>query len=402
MKKISFDFDNTIAMGYMDFSEEPQKPVFQSYNDKIIKKIKKHIKNGDDIYIVTARTKELEDLPEFSDQKVEYHLEKLGLKDYFWPDRVIYTAAAPKYEILNDLGVEKHYDDSIEEHFDGLEMEYKVIQPLDDYKDSDSVGKVVIYDKSGRILVLQRSDEGQLWDLPGGHIKNIEIARGEQGLKDGTEREVFEETGLLVDFLKEFMVYDFVHRGIAHKIHMYLSQVNAITPDIRLDLQDHVENIDFRWVTLANLEGYMGRTTTNLRKAYDELITKDEILSETEVYQLKMAKNHREKKKKLIGYGKNKHPGGGKGHSKPNYSRSKSAPAGFGVLEEENDEKSKKKVKIKIKTVQDLEEKRKKRKKKRKKRKKTTRKRGYGGYYPYHDLYDSGNTGDSGGDGGGE
>ena len=378
--------------------------------------IKKHIKNGDDIYIVTARTRELEDLPEFSDQKVEYHLEKLGLKDYFWPDRVIYTAATPKYEILSDLDVEKHYDDSIEEHFDGLEMKYKVIQPLDDYKDSDSVGKVVIYDKSGRILILQRSDEGQLWDLPGGHIKNIEIARGEQGLEDGTEREVFEETGLLVDFLKEFVVYDFVHRGITHKIHMYLSQINAITPDIRLDLQDHVENIDFRWVTLADLEGYMGKTTTNLRKAYDELITKDEILSETEVYQLKIAKNHREKKKKLIGYGKNKHTGGGKGHSRPNYSRSKSAPPlGESIGDEkwpkkyfreiklmENDEKSKKKVKIKIKTVQDLEEKRKKRKKKRKKRKKTTRKRGYGGYYPYHDLYDSGNTGDSGGDGGGE
>ena len=416
MKKISFDFDNTIAMGYMDLSEEPQKPVFQSYNDKIIKKIKKHIKNGDDIYIVTARTKELESLPEFSDQNVEYHLEKLGLKDYFWPDRVIYTAATPKYEILSDLDVEKHYDDSIEEHFDALDGNYKVIQPLDDYKDSDSVGKVVIYDKSGRILILQRSDEGQLWDLPGGHIKNIEIARGEQGLEDGTEREVFEETGLLVDFLKEFVVYDFVHRGITHKIHMYLSQINAITPDIRLDLQDHVENIDFRWVTLADLEGYMGKTTTNLRKAYDELITKDEILSETEVYQLKMAKNHREKKKKLIGYGKNKHTGGGKGHSRPKFSRSRSAPPlGESIGDEkwpkkyfreiklmENDEKSKKKVKIKIKTVQDLEEKRKKRKKKRKKRKKTTRKRGYGGYYPYHDLYDSGNTGDSGGDGGGE
>ena len=419
MKKISFDFDNTIAMGYMDLSEEPQKPVFQSYNDKIIKKIKKHIKNGDDIYIVTARTKELESLPEFSDQNVEYHLENLGLKDYFWPDKVIYTAAGPKYEILSDLGVEKHYDDSIEEHFDGLEMDYKVIQPLDDYKDSDSVGKVVIYDKSGRILVLQRSDEGQLWDLPGGHVKNIEIARGEQGLGDGTEREVFEETGLLVDFLKEFMVYDFVHKGISHKIHMYLSQINAITPDIRLDLQDHVENIDFRWVTLADLEGYMGKTTTNLRKAYDELIVKDEILQEKEVYQLKMAKNHREKKKKLIGYGKNKHKGGGKGHSKPNYSRSKSAPPlGETIGDEkwpkkyfreiklvENDEKSKKKVKIKIKKVEmnvELEEKRKKRRKKRKKRRKSTKKRGIGSYWPYNGFQDEGGFGDSGGDGGGE
>ena len=168
MKKISFDFDNTIAMSYMTYVDEKPVPVFQGYNDKVIKKIKKHIKGGDDIYIVTARTKELE--PRFPDQNVHYHLEKLGLKEYFWPDRVIYTAAGPKVKILTNLGVEKHYDDSIEEHYDALNANYEVIQPLDDYKDSESVGKVIIYDQSGRILILQRSDEGQLCDLPGGHI----------------------------------------------------------------------------------------------------------------------------------------------------------------------------------------------------------------------------------------
>ena len=68
MKKISFDFDNTIAMSYMTYDGERPIPIFQSYNDKIIKKIKKHIKNGDDIYIVTARTKEFE--PDFPDQNV--------------------------------------------------------------------------------------------------------------------------------------------------------------------------------------------------------------------------------------------------------------------------------------------------------------------------------------------
>ena len=93
MKKISFDFDNTIAMSYMTYEGDKAVPVFQSYNDKIIKKIKKLIKNGDDIYIVTARTKDLEH--HFPDQKVEYHLEKLGLKEYFWPDRVIYTDSKP-------------------------------------------------------------------------------------------------------------------------------------------------------------------------------------------------------------------------------------------------------------------------------------------------------------------
>ena len=411
MKKISFDFDNTIAMSYMTYEGDKAVPVFQSYNDKIIKKIKKLIKNGDDIYIVTARTKDLEH--HFPDQKVEYHLEKLGLKEYFWPDRVIYTDAGPKYEILQDLGVETHYDDSIEEHFDALDGNYKVIQPLDDYKDSDSVGKVVIYDQSGRILILQRSDEGHLWDLPGGHLKNVELARGEQGYQDGTEREVFEETGIMLPFAKEFMVYDFLHRGITHKIHMYLSHLEVIAPDVRLDLQDHVENIDYKWVSMVELEDYMSKSTTNLRKAYDELTATGEMLAETEIYQLKMKKKHRNMKKKLIGYGKNKHTGGGKGHSRPNYDRSRSAPPlGETIGDEkwpkkyfreiklvENDEKNKKKVKIKVKKVQDIDERRKKR---RKKRKKSKKKHGIGTYWPYNGLQDSGDFGDSGGDGGGE
>ena len=39
-------------------------------------------------------------------------------------------------------------------------------------------------------------------------------------------------------------------------------------------------------------------------------------------------------KKKLIGYGKNRHFGGGKGHKRPKMSRSKSAPPGFGAIGE--------------------------------------------------------------------
>jgi len=141
------------------------------------------------------------------------------------------------------------------------------------------------------------------------------------------------------------------------------------------------------------------------------LSVKDKILDEAEIYQLRMRKKHKEAKKKLIGYGKNKHTGGGKGHSKPNYSRSRAAPPlGETIGDEkwpkkyfreikliENDEKNKKKVKIKVKKVQDIDEKRKKR---RKKRKKTTKKRGIGSYWPYNGLQDSGDFGDSGGDGG--
>lgn len=345
MKKISFDFDNTIAMSFMTYVDEKPIPVFQSYNDKIIKKIKKHIKNGDDIYIVTARTKSLEQY--FPDQTVERHLEKLGLKEYFWPDRVIFTAAGKKVDILHKLEIEKHYDDSIEEHFDALEAKYQIIQPLDDFKDSETVGKVVIYDKSGRILILQRSDEGHLWDLPGGHVKNVEIARGDQGLDDGTEREVFEETGIMVPFLKELMAYDFTWKGITHKIHMFLTQIEQVTPHVRLDLQDHIENIDYKWVTLEQLEYKMGKTTTNLRKAYDELSVKEKIFEENEPFQLSMKKKHHIMKRKLLGMGKNKDFGGGKGHSRPKMSRSKSAPPGFGAIGEGKEAKKTLKIRKK-------------------------------------------------------
>ena len=39
-RTITFDFDNTIVMSYMDYVDDKPVPVFQSYNDKIIKKIK--------------------------------------------------------------------------------------------------------------------------------------------------------------------------------------------------------------------------------------------------------------------------------------------------------------------------------------------------------------------------
>jgi hypothetical protein len=145
------------------------------------------------------------------------------------------------------------------------------------------------------------------------------------------------------------MQYSFKHKGVMHEINMFLSKIDGKEPHIMLDLQDYVENIDYKWVKLTDLGDYLANSTTNLRKAYDELSIMDEIFEQNEPYQLKMKKKHRNGKRRLVGFGKNKHFGGGKGHSRPKMTRSKSAPAGFGVLEEENDEKSKKKVKIKVK-----------------------------------------------------
>ena len=227
-----------------------------------------------------------------------------------------------------------HYDDDIEEHRDAWDSEYEVKQPLDSFDDGDIVGKTVIFDEFDKILVLQRSDKGHYWDLPGGHIKNIEVSRVPDGKKDGTEREIYEETGLMVPFLKELLVYDYNHKGIVHEINLYLTKIEQREPEIRLDLQDHIENIDYKWVKLAELEEFLDRCTSNLCKAYDELVIMDTIFLEDEPFQRAMKKNHRNKKRRLVGLGKNKHTGGGKGHSRAKMNRSKSAPPGFGAIGE--------------------------------------------------------------------
>ena len=44
-KTITFDFDNTIAMSYMDDESEEVNYVFQEYNEDIIALIRSHIQN---------------------------------------------------------------------------------------------------------------------------------------------------------------------------------------------------------------------------------------------------------------------------------------------------------------------------------------------------------------------
>lgn len=403
MKIITFDFDNTIAMSYMDTREEPPKPVFQRYNLKMVERIKKAIEEEHQVYIVTARKQDMEQY--FPKQSIPFHLNQLGLSDYFLPDRLFYTNGGPKRDMLEKLKTELHYDDDIEEQKTALDGQYIVKQPLEDFEDGTDVGKTVIFDAEQNILILQRADEGHFWDLPGGHIKKIEVARIPNGTQDGTEREIFEETGLLVPFLKPLMVYNFNHKGKDHKINVFITKISEIKPHIRLDLQDHIENIDYKWLKLEELEPLLGKSTMNLRKSFDNLTIMDDILQEEEVIQLKYAKNHQYKKRRLIGYGKNKSFGGGKGHSRPKMSRSKSAPPIGEAKMPENDEKPKKKVKIKIKFIKNIDEKRKKRKKKKKKARKSHKKRAKfaysGSYFPYYDMYDGGSSGDSGGDGGG-
>ena len=191
---VTFDFDNTIVMSYMDIDSADLDYKFQGYNKDVINVIMLHLQKGHDVHIVTSRHESKEGM--YPEDTVLKHLEKLNLTKYFWPDKVHYTNGKHKTEMLNKLGSTLHYDDDMEEHinnFGGISIK----NPLDSYPDSAIVGKSVIFDMNDRLLLLKRGDYDKQWDLPGGHVKEIEVERGEQGLLDGLEREVAEETGIL-------------------------------------------------------------------------------------------------------------------------------------------------------------------------------------------------------------
>ena len=402
-KTISFDFDNTVAITYVEFEKDSDpEPVFLEYNPKIVSLMKEYIENGDDVYIVTSRYRHLEQ--EYPDQDVPYHLDKLGLTEYFWPDKVFYMNGGLKHEKLRELGVDLHYDDSMEELLTCRSAGIACKNPLDYYKDANVVGKSIIFDDSDKILILKRGDKGTKWDLPGGHIKEIELQRGQFGLQKGLEREVAEETGIILP--NEEFYYDFSNtfEDTTNQVHIYLTKMDSIEPDVDLDIQEFRENIDYKWVPIAKMDEYITNGTTLFVEVMEKLKKDDKKMTNEGKYLASQHKNWRKMKTKLIGTGKNKHKGGGTGHEEPDMGPSKNV-----LALDEADNKKKDKIKVKIvKKDENLDEKKKKRRKKRKKSKKSRHQpkagrssRYFGSTYFDYGLFDGGSGDSGGGDGGG-
>ena len=55
---ISFDWDNTISMSYLDEDSEEPKFIHQGYNQEFIDKMINYIKEGHEVWIVTSRDRE--------------------------------------------------------------------------------------------------------------------------------------------------------------------------------------------------------------------------------------------------------------------------------------------------------------------------------------------------------
>ena len=342
--KLSFDWDNTISMSYMDENSEEPKFIHQGYNQEFIDKMINSIKTGHDVYIVTSRIYELE--ADFPEERITHHLRKLGIINYFPPERIIYTNGELKAPTLLYLGVDIHHDDSVEEILACKEAGIECIRALEVHPDTAMVAKGIISDSSGKILLLKRTDGDKKWDLPGGHIKDVEVERGNQGLDDGFEREVAEETGILVPNHQLIHRFDNNHKGKYSEIILFYTQLSEKEPKVDLTIQNPQENSHAVWVPKHDLWQYIKDSTEVAFAAVEHWLKMDQEVLDEGAYLATQAKNWYKMKKKLIGYGKNKHTGGGKGHTRPSFEKSKAAPPDFAVLEKKEEKKKKLKVKI--------------------------------------------------------
>ena len=346
---ISFDWDNTISMSYMDEDSTEVKFIHQGYNQHLVDEMINSIKEGHNVYIVTSRDFSLEE--HFPQERISYHLKALGIINYFPPDHIIYTNRDLKAPTLLNLEIDLHYDDDIEELMACKEAGIMCVSSLETYKDSKTVAKGIISDSKGKILLLKRTDGERKWDLPGGHIKEIEAERGYQGLEDGYEREVAEETGLLVPNQQEFYRFDNDFNDKHTQIVCFYTQIPTEEPPVNLNIQRLIENSEFVWVSEEDYHMYLTHSTEVMQKTIEYWLKMDQEMLNEGAYLATQDKQWSKMKKKLVGYGKNKHTGGGKGHTRPSFKKSKAAPPSFAVLEEENEEKSTLKVKINKKKV---------------------------------------------------
>ena len=341
--KISFDWDNTISMSYLDEDSEEVNFIHQGYNQEFIDRMINYIKEGHEVWIVTSRVRDLED--RFPHERITYHLKTLGIINYFPPERIIYTDRELKAPTLLYLGIDLHHDDDLEEIIACKEAGIPCVRALEIHKDSKKVAKGIISDKSGKILLLKRTDGKKKWDLPGGHIKEIELERGYQGITDGYEREIAEETGLLVPNEQEIYRFDNYFNDRHSEIILFFTQFPSEEPPVDLKIQEKLENSEAVWVSKENLPAYLPYSTEVCQDSIDYWFNMDHYILKEAAYLASQNKKWSKMKKRLVGYGKNKNTGGGKGHTRPSFKKSKAAPPDYSVLEQK---KQKKNVKVKI------------------------------------------------------
>jgi 8-oxo-dGTP diphosphatase len=119
-----------------------------------------------------------------------------------------------------------------------------------EYPDCPRVGVGAIVVQDGRILMVKRAAEPNrgLWAIPGGSLELGET------LKEGAEREVLEETGIVVNAKHPVYAFDLVERDQEGKYRFHFVIVDMLADYIRGDLKAAEDALEARWFSPADLK----------------------------------------------------------------------------------------------------------------------------------------------------
>ena len=115
--------------------------------------------------------------------------------------------------------------------------------------------RATIYDtKTNRVLLLQRNDGNNAWEIPGGKRENNE------DIVDALKREVKEETGLIIN------EYKLVYVSPIFENHPFLKPFLNIGYLCLVENSDVIisdEHIDYKWVNVEELVNYLDNDIYN-------------------------------------------------------------------------------------------------------------------------------------------
>lgn len=121
-----------------------------------------------------------------------------------------------------------------------------------EYPDCPRVGVGAIVVKDGHVLLVKRAaapNKG-LWAIPGGSLKLGET------LKDGAEREILEETGIVVDAGRPVYAFDYFERDPEGKIRFHFVIVDMLADYIRGEVKAADDALDARWLSPEDLKDF--------------------------------------------------------------------------------------------------------------------------------------------------
>jgi 8-oxo-dGTP diphosphatase len=128
------------------------------------------------------------------------------------------------------------------------------------------VGGVIIHE--GRALIVQRGAEPRKgeWTVPGGMLELGET------LRQGTEREVLEETGLVVKAGAVLDVFDSIYPDPAGRTEYHYVLVDFLCELVSGELVASSDVMDARWVLPTELDSMplIGFTAQVIRKGFVE------------------------------------------------------------------------------------------------------------------------------------